>query len=66
MLLPGESGKVKISMLKKMPLFIGQRFTLRENKITVASGIITKLNDAIPLQPKQKLIKLELPDSDKK
>lgn len=63
MLLPGESGNVKISMLKNMPLFLGQRFTLRENKITVASGIITKLHDAIPMQPKQKLIKLQLPDS---
>jgi len=63
MILPGESARVKISVLKKMPLFLGQRFTLRENKITVASGVITKLNDSIEMGPRQKLIKLKVPDN---
>ena len=63
MILPGESARIKISMLKKMPLFFGQRFTLRENKITVASGIITKVHDAIEMDPRQKLVKLKVPDN---
>lgn len=64
MILPGESRNVKLSMLKKMPMFLGQRFTLRENKITVASGIITKLHNEIQMDPRQKLVKLKIPDND--
>jgi len=63
MIIPGESSQIKISMLKKMPMFVGQRFTLRENKSTVASGIITKLNPHIEMPPRQKLSKLKVPDN---
>ena len=63
MIIPGESSQVKISMLHKMPMFVGQRFTLRENKSTVASGIITKLNPHIEMLPRQKLSKLKVPDN---
>eukprot|EP00088_Acartia_fossae_P068880 TRINITY_DN883_c0_g1_i1.p1 TRINITY_DN883_c0_g1~~TRINITY_DN883_c0_g1_i1.p1 ORF type:complete len:461 (-),score=44.28 TRINITY_DN883_c0_g1_i1:112-1467(-) len=62
MILPGESARIKISMMKNMPVFEGQRFTLRENKITVASGIITKLRDPIPISPGSKLVKIKISD----
>ena len=62
MILPGESARIKISMIKNMPVFEGQRFTLRENKITVASGIITKLKDPIPVLPGAKLVKIKISD----
>lgn len=41
MIMPGEHGKVKITLLSKMVMTPGQQFTIRENNITVATGIIT-------------------------
>jgi len=61
MVLPGDQARVKFSVMKDMPIFEGQRFTLRENKMTVASGIVTKLLDPIPTNPRSKLIKLKIP-----
>ena len=61
MIIPGEQATIKLSMLKNMPLFVGQKFTLRENKMTIASGIVTKLHQPIPTHSKSKLIKLEIP-----
>lgn len=45
MIMPGEHGKVYITLLFKMVMLPGQAFTIRENKTTVATGIIA---DALP------------------
>merc|ERR1711874_612691 len=62
MVLPGDQARLKLTLLKNMPLFEGQRFTLRENKQTVASGFVTKLLDPIPTDSRTKLIKLKISD----
>ena len=62
MIVPGEQATVNLSMLKTMPLFVGQKFTLRENKITVASGIVTKLHNPIPMHSRFKLSQLKIPE----
>lgn len=47
MLMPGEHSTVDLTLLKKMPVEIGQPFTIRENNVSVATGIITeKLTNA--------------------
>jgi len=61
MVLPGDQATVKLTVLKNMPLFEGQRFTLRENKQTIASGIITKIFEPIPTDAKTKLVKMKIP-----
>jgi len=61
MVLPGDQATVKLTILKTMPLFVGQKFTLRENKQTVATGIISGLLPTIPTHSKTKLIKLRIP-----
>lgn len=63
MIIPGDQGTIKITVLKNMPLFEGQKFTLRENHQTVGTGIISKLRDPIPTHSKTKLIKLKIPES---
>ncbi|KAK9874110.1 hypothetical protein WA026_002463 [Henosepilachna vigintioctopunctata] len=42
MLLPGEHGPVNLTLQWKMPMINSQPFTIRENNITVATGIITE------------------------
>lgn len=42
MILPGEHGSVYVTLLSKMVMTAGQQFTVRENNITVATGIITE------------------------
>ncbi|XP_030759394.1 uncharacterized protein LOC115884835 [Sitophilus oryzae] len=42
MIMPGEHGKVKLTLLNKMVMTSGQQFTIRENNITVATGIVTE------------------------
>lgn len=61
MILPGDQATIKLTILKSMPLFVGQKFTLRENKQTVATGIISNLLPSIPTHSKSKLIKLKIP-----
>lgn len=41
-MLPGEHGTVYMTLLWKMMMTAGQAFTLRENNVTVATGIITE------------------------
>ncbi|XP_017485584.1 PREDICTED: elongation factor Tu, mitochondrial-like, partial [Rhagoletis zephyria] len=41
-LMPGDHGKVHVTLQFGMPLKIGQKFTIRENNKTIASGIITE------------------------
>ncbi|XP_037954862.1 elongation factor Tu [Teleopsis dalmanni] len=54
MLMPGEHGKVSITLHKKMVMTPGQAFTIRENEATVATGIIVKRKPSINL-PRNKL-----------
>jgi elongation factor Tu len=61
MIMPGEQATVKMTLLRTMPMYEGQGFTLRENRITVGTGIVTKLLAPIPTHKNNKLIKLEVP-----
>ncbi|CAD7013636.1 uncharacterized protein LOC101459148 [Ceratitis capitata] len=57
MLMPGEHGKVRITLLRKMVLIPGQAFTIRENGATVATGMITERKPSLDV-PKNKLSKI--------
>lgn len=41
-LMPGDHGKVHVTLNYGMPLKVGQKFTIRETKKTIASGVITE------------------------
>ncbi|KAG8041320.1 hypothetical protein G9C98_002308 [Cotesia typhae] len=43
MLMPGEQCSTKLTLIKRMPMMVGQTFTVREGRNTVATGQITKL-----------------------
>lgn len=58
MVLPGEHTKVHLTLLWKMVMTEGQSFTIRENNITVATGIITETLPSV--QVARSLGKLEL------
>jgi len=47
MVMPGEHSTVHMTLLKKMVLTMGQQFTIRENGVTVATGIVTRVLDNI-------------------
>lgn len=57
MLMPGEHGGIRLTLLKKMVMSVGQPFTIRENGATVATGIITETLPSVDL-PLNKLSKL--------
>lgn len=57
MIMPGDQATVRFTLPSNMPLLEGQLFTLRENKITVGTGMITKLHSPIPVPIKTKLAK---------
>merc|ERR1712226_1260072 len=61
MVLPGEQATVRLTTLRNMPLFVGQKFTLRENKQTVGTGVISTLLPPIPTHSNSRLKKLEIP-----
>jgi len=42
LLMPGDHGKVHVTLQYGMPLTIGQKFTIREGGRTIASGVITE------------------------
>ncbi|XP_023177822.1 uncharacterized protein LOC111604136 [Drosophila hydei] len=56
MLMPGEHGQVRVTLLRKMVMTPGQPFTIRENGATVATGMITNQLPSLDL-PKNKLSK---------
>lgn len=59
MLMPGDhANNLRLTLLKKMVMSEGQPFTIREQGITVATGIITKKREPVNLPPK--LVKYEL------
>lgn len=59
LLMPGEHGKVRITLFKKMVMSEYQPFTIREQGTTVGTGVITKRHDPVHL-PLNKLSKLVL------
>lgn len=42
LLMPGENNIIYLALYRKMIMSIGQTFTIRENNVTVATGIITE------------------------
>lgn len=59
MIMPGEHGKVRLTLFKKMVMTTGQQFTIRENGKTVGTGIVTKSLKSVEL-PHNKLSKVEI------
>ncbi|KAH8284497.1 hypothetical protein KR018_000864 [Drosophila ironensis] len=57
MLMPGEHGEVRVTLMRKMVMTPGQAFTIRENGATVATGMITERLPSLDL-PKNKLSKV--------
>ncbi|XP_064106499.1 elongation factor Tu-like [Macrobrachium nipponense] len=58
MVMPGEHCNVSITLLQRMVLSIGEAFTIRENNITVATGVVTSLLNSVSVINK-KLDKLK-------
>ncbi|XP_053687591.1 elongation factor Tu [Sabethes cyaneus] len=59
MLMPGDHGAIRLTLLRKMVMSCGQTFTIRENGKTVATGLVTEILNSVDL-PQKKLIKLQL------
>ncbi|XP_062544415.1 elongation factor Tu [Armigeres subalbatus] len=59
MLMPGDHGTIRLTLLRKMVMSCGQSFTVRENGKTVATGLVTEILNPVNL-PQKKLIKLQL------
>ncbi|KAL0860375.1 hypothetical protein ABMA27_009774 [Loxostege sticticalis] len=57
MMMPGDHGEVYLTLLQGMVMTQGQPFTIRENNVTVATGIITETLPSIDV-PKGKLGKV--------
>lgn len=54
MLIPGEHAKARLTTFRPMIIKAGQRFTIREGKTTVLTGVVTKELENIEV-PKDKL-----------
>ncbi|XP_053620326.1 elongation factor Tu-like [Plodia interpunctella] len=57
MMMPGDHGEVFLTLLESMVMTQGQPFTIRENNVTVATGIVTETLQSIDV-PKGKLGKV--------
>ncbi|XP_030023179.2 elongation factor Tu [Manduca sexta] len=57
MMMPGDHGEVYLTLLEDMVMTLGQPFTIRENNVTVATGIVTDTLKSIDV-PKGKLGKV--------
>ncbi|KAL4709692.1 hypothetical protein ACJJTC_007423 [Scirpophaga incertulas] len=57
MMMPGDHGEVYLTLLEGMVMTMGQPFTIRENNVTVATGIIIATLPSIEV-PKRKLGKV--------
>ncbi|XP_014227728.1 uncharacterized protein LOC106653025 [Trichogramma pretiosum] len=60
MLMPGEQATVRLTLLECMPLLKGQTFTIREQKSTIATGIITAVHDRLDFD-KKKMNEIKIP-----
>ncbi|XP_047519693.1 elongation factor Tu-like [Pieris napi] len=65
MLMPGDHAEVYLTLLEGMVMVTGQPFTVRENNVTVATGIITQTLNSIDV-PSGKLGKVQLALSEEK
>lgn len=54
MLIPGEHGSARLTTLEPMVVSAGQRFSIREGKTTVLTGVVTKEHPIIEV-PKRRL-----------
>ncbi|KAJ8678563.1 hypothetical protein QAD02_014350 [Eretmocerus hayati] len=59
MLMPGEQCTARLTLQDSMPMLEGQTFTVREQKQTVATGMITKILDHIEVD-RRKMNKIEI------
>lgn len=57
--MPGDHGDVYLTLLEGMVMTEGQPFTIRENNVTVATGIVTETLHSINV-PNGKLGKVVL------
>lgn len=60
LLMPGDHATVHVTLHKDMYMDEGQRFTVREGKRTVASGVIAKRLPAVSVAPNTLLGQLQL------
>ncbi|KAG8278330.1 elongation factor Tu [Homalodisca vitripennis] len=60
MVMPGEHSSVTLTLLYKMVMSPGQSFTIRENNVTVATGIISKVLQPLTLPEKKGLVRVEV------
>uniref|UniRef100_A0A1B6L7Z6 protein-synthesizing GTPase n=1 Tax=Graphocephala atropunctata TaxID=36148 RepID=A0A1B6L7Z6_9HEMI len=60
MVMPGEHSTVALTLLFKMVMSTGQSFTIRENNVTVATGIISDVLKPLTLPEKKGLIQVEV------
>lgn len=58
MLIPGEHGTARLTTLEPMVVSAGQRFSIREGKTTVLTGVVTKEHPIITV-PKKRLSLIE-------
>lgn len=58
MLMPGEHGTARLTTLEPMVVKAGQRFSIREGKTTVLTGVVTKEYPTIAI-PKKRLSLIE-------
>ncbi|VVC99396.1 unnamed protein product, partial [Leptidea sinapis] len=59
MLMPGDHAEVYLTLLEGMVMTVGQPYTIRENKVTVATGIITETLPSVDV-PRGKLGRAEI------
>ncbi|XP_045121066.1 elongation factor Tu-like [Portunus trituberculatus] len=53
MIMPGEHNTVEVTLLQRMVLSLGQSFTIRENNVTVATGMVTQLLPSVTIPAKR-------------
>ncbi|XP_043274347.1 elongation factor Tu-like [Venturia canescens] len=61
MLMPGEHATTRLTLIRRMPVLVGQSFTVRDMKRTVATGIITKILPSLTVD-KQRMNLVVVPD----
>lgn len=55
---PGEHNTVEVTLQQRMVMTLGQSFTIRENNVTVATGMVTKLLPSVEI-PARRLDKVD-------
>jgi elongation factor Tu len=55
MIMPGEAMQIKFIINKKMPLEKGQRFTIRDSKQTIGTGVVVEFHADIPAPEMEKI-----------